>query len=192
MTDIKKYFIYFNSIVETKSIGINTKIWAFVHILENAKIGNNCNICDHCFIENNVTIGNNVTIKSGVYLWDGISIEDDVFIGPNVVFTNDKRPRSKEYLAKYPETIIKKGASLGANSTILPGITIGRYAMIGAGSVVTKDVDDFTLVTGNPAKFRSYICRCTKEIKFTNGKYTCACGQKYKLESGKVINIYSN
>ena len=189
MPDKNKYFIYPNSIVETKAIGKNTKIWAFVHILENVKIGNNCNICDHCFIENNVTIGNNVTIKSGVYLWDGISIKDDVFIGPNVVFTNDKKPRSKVHLINYPETTIKKGASLGANSTILPGIKIGQYSMIGAGSVVTKDVDDFTLVIGNPASFKSYICKCTKEIKFTNKKYTCTCGKKYKLELGKVVNI---
>ena len=185
----KEYFIHPNSIIDTKDIGKNTRIWAFVHILKDVRIGTNCNICDHCFIEGNVFIGNNVTIKSGVYLWDGITIEDNVFIGPNVVFTNDKKPRSKVYPDKYLKTIIKESASLGANSTILPGIIIGKYSMIGAGSVVTKNVDDFTLVTGNPAFFKSFICKCTEEIKFKNNLYNCSCGEKYKLISGKVIKI---
>lgn len=135
------------------NIGNNTSIWQYVVILPNARVGNNCNICSHCFLENDVIVGDNVTIKNGVYLWDGITIEDNVFIGPNVTFTNDKYPRSKKYPDEFQRTLIKKGASVGAGSTILGGITIGESAMIGAGSVVTKNVPDGELWVGNPAKF---------------------------------------
>ncbi|WP_437214988.1 acyltransferase [Pectobacterium sp. LFLA-215] len=145
-------FIHALSDVQTKNIGDRTTIWQFSVILPNAIIGNNCNICAHTFIENDVIIGNNVTIKSGVYLWDGIVIEDNVFIGPNATFTNDKKPRSKEYPEKYLKTIIEEGASIGANSTILPGLRLGQYCMVGAGAVVTKDVPPYTIVAGNPAK----------------------------------------
>lgn len=131
----------------------STNIWQFVAVLPHAKIGENCNICSHCFIENDVIIGDNVTIKCGVHLWNGLEIEDDVFIGPNVSFTNDKYPRSKEYLDFFLRTKIKKGASIGAGSIILCGIIIGENAMIGAGSVVTKDIPSGELWFGNPAKF---------------------------------------
>lgn len=134
------------------TIGEKTNIWAFVHILPGAIIGDDCNICDHVFIENDVIIGNRVTIKCGVQLWDGVKLGDDVFVGPNVTFTNDKFPRSKKYPSQFLKIIVKEGASIGANATILPGITIGRKAMIGAGSVVTKDVPDYALVLGNPAR----------------------------------------
>ena len=130
----------------------STNVWQFCVILPKAQIGENCNICNHCLIENDVKIGNNVTIKSGVQIWDGIKLEDNVFIGANVSFTNDKYPRSKEYVPIIPTTI-KQGASIGAGSTILCGITIGENAMIGAGSVVTKDVPAGELWLGNPAKF---------------------------------------
>ena len=139
--------------VQSKHIGKDTNIWQFCVILPNAIIGNNCNICANVFIENDVFVGNNVTVKCGVQLWDGVTVEDDVFIGPNVTFTNDLFPRSKQYPQKFEKTFIKKGASIGANSTILAGITIGENAMIGAGSVVTKDVPANTLWYGNPAKF---------------------------------------
>jgi len=138
--------------VQSKHIGKNTNVWQFCVILPNAKIGFNCNICSHCLIENDVTIGNNVTIKSGVQIWDGISIEDGVFIGPNVTFTNDKRPRSKQYPDEFLKIVIKQGASIGANATILPGITIAENAMVGAGAVVTKNVEENTTVVGNPAR----------------------------------------
>ncbi len=137
--------------VQTKDIGINTTIWQFCIILEGAKIGKNVNICSHCFIENDVIIGNNVTIKNHVNIWDGIIIEDNVFVGPSVVFTNDKRPKSKTYPKGFMKTVVKKGASIGANTTILPGITIGENALIGAGSVVTKDVEPGEVIAGNPA-----------------------------------------
>ncbi|WP_440616738.1 acyltransferase [Cysteiniphilum sp. 6C5] len=139
--------------VQSLNIGKDTRIWQFVVVMKQALIGENCNICSHCLIENRVSIGNNVTIKSGVQVWDGVTLEDDVFIGPNVTFTNDKKPISKQFLAEYPETVIKKGASLGANSTILPGVIVGEYAMIGAGSVVTKSIPAREVWVGNPAKF---------------------------------------
>lgn len=150
-------FIHPLSDVKTSSIGEDTKVWQFCVIFANAKIGRNCNICAHTLIENDVVIGDNVTVKSGVYLWDGITLEDHVFIGPNATFTNDKVPRSKKYPDVFPKTLVKEGASVGANATILPGITIGKFAMIGAGAVVTKSVPDYAVVVGNPGKVIRYI-----------------------------------
>ena len=131
----------------------STRVWQFCVVLPKAQIGENCNICSHCMIENDVRIGNNVTIKNGVQIWDGITIEDNVFIGANVTFTNDKYPRSKNPEWKLLPTVIKKGASVGAGSTILPGLTIGDNAMVGAGSVVTKSIPAGELWVGNPARF---------------------------------------
>lgn len=138
---------------KTENIGENTNIWQFCVIFPEAKIGNDCNICANVLIENKVSVGNNVTIKSGVQLWDGITVEDNVFIGPNATFTNDLFPRSKNPDWKMNETVIKKGASIGANATILCGVTIGENAMIGAGSVVTKDIPAGEVWVGNPARF---------------------------------------
>ena len=146
--------------VQTNNIGKNTSIWQFCVVLKNASIGDNCNINAHVFIENDVLIGDNVTIKSGVQVWDGVTLEDNVFIGPNVTFTNDFAPRSKKYPAEFLRTIVKKGASIGANSTIIGGVTIGEYAMVGAGSVVTKNIPNNELWFGNPARFKSYVCNC--------------------------------
>lgn len=148
--------IHPNAIVETVDIGENTRIWAFVHILNDVRIGKNCNICDYCFIENGVVIGNNVTIKSGVCIWSGANIEDNVFIGPSVVFTNDIQPRSKQ-LFEIGCITIRKGASIGANSTILAGVEIGKYAMTGIGSVVTRNVKSHALVYGNPARQNGWV-----------------------------------
>ena len=141
--------------IQSENIGRNTNIWQFCVILPKAQIGDNCNICSHCFIENDVKIGNNVTIKSGVQIWDGITIEDDVYIGPNVTFCNDRYPKSKNPEWEMETIKVEKGASIGANATILPGITIGKNAMIGAGSVVTKDVKANTTVIGNPARLKN-------------------------------------
>lgn len=149
---MQNIFIHEKALVELGAeIGKNTKVWAFVHVLPGAVIGCDCNICDHVFIENDVIIGDRVTIKCGVQIWDGLRIEEDVFIGPNATFTNDTFPRSKQdFVLK--RTRIEKGASIGANATILPGLTIGADAMVGAGSVVTKNVPSGVLVAGNPAR----------------------------------------
>jgi acetyltransferase-like isoleucine patch superfamily enzyme len=151
--------------VQSEDIGEDTKIWQFCVILRGARIGKNCNINCNVFIENDTIIGNNVTIKPGVQIWNGINIEDDVFIGPNATFTNDLKPRSKHYPEIYLKTTVKKGASIGANATILAGITIGEYSMIGAGSVVTKDIPPYSLVYGNPAKIAGKVDQKGLKIK---------------------------
>lgn len=143
--------------VQTTKIGINTFVWQFTVILKDAVIGDNCNINCNCFIENEVIIGNNVTIKSGVQVWDGITIEDNVFVGPNVTFTNDLLPRSKIYPSAFKKTLLKKGCSIGANSTLVAGIQIGEYAFIGVGSVVTKSIKPYEIWYGNPAKHKGFI-----------------------------------
>ena len=150
-------FIHPLADVSACEIGDGTRVWQFVVIFKNAKIGKNCNICAHALIEGDVILGDNVTVKSGVYIWDGTRVEDDVFIGPNVTFTNDLMPRSKQYPDGFSGVILKKGASVGANATILPGVTVGESAMVGAGAVVTKDVPDYAVVIGNPAKIIRYI-----------------------------------
>ena len=147
-----KTMIHPLSDVKSNNIGANTNIWQFCVVLTKAVIGNDCNICSHCFIEGGAIIGDRVTIKNGVYVWDGIHIEEDVFVGPNVTFTNDRNPQSKNKNFTLEKTTIMKGASIGGNATILPGICIGENAVVGAGSVVTKDVLANTTVKGNPAK----------------------------------------
>ncbi|WP_151763118.1 WxcM-like domain-containing protein [Acinetobacter nosocomialis] len=154
---VNQPYIHPLSDVKSKNIGQKTKVWQYSVILPNAIIGENCNICAHTLIENDVKIGNNVTVKSGVYIWDGITLEDNVFIGPCVAFTNDKKPRSKQYPDEFPKTIVEQGASIGANATILPGLRIGKNALIGAGAVVTKDVPANAIVVGNPAVIKGYI-----------------------------------
>ncbi len=148
-------FIHEKAEVQTEFVGKKTRIWQYAIVLGGARIGSNCNISAHCFIENDVRVGDNVTVKCGVQLWDGITVEDDAFIGPNVTFTNDKYPPSKP--EKFLKTTVKRGAVLGANATILCGITIGENAMIGAGSVVTKDVPGGELWFGNPAVKRGVV-----------------------------------
>lgn len=150
--------------VQSVHLGEGTTVWQFAVILAGAKIGRNCNINCHTFIENDVILGDNVTVKSGTYLWDSIRIEDDVFLGPNVVFTNDLRPRSKQP-ATYPLTTVRKGASIGANTTVLAGVTIGRYALSGIGSVITRDVPDYALVYGNPARVHGWVDEQGKALK---------------------------
>jgi len=145
------------AIVETNAIGDGTRIWAFAHILPGARVGAGCNICDHTFIENDVVVGDRVTVKCGVQLWDGITLEDDVFVGPNATFTNDPFPRSGRHQEAVSRTLVRRGASIGANATILPGITIGERAMVAAGSVVTRDVPPDTIVLGNPARIVGYV-----------------------------------
>jgi acetyltransferase-like isoleucine patch superfamily enzyme/dTDP-4-dehydrorhamnose 3,5-epimerase-like enzyme len=151
------HFVHPAGLCETTRVGEGTRIWAFAHVLPGARIGCDCNICDHVFIENDVVLGDRVTVKCGVQLWDGLRVGDDVFIGPNATFTNDKFPRSKQRREHVLRTAIASGASIGANATILPGVKIGGRAMVGAGSVVTRDVPPKAVVVGNPARIRGYV-----------------------------------
>ena len=154
---MKKAMIHPQAICETTQVGEGTRVWAFAHVLKGAVIGAECNVCDGVFIENDVVVGDRVTIKCGVQLWDGVRLESDVFVGPNATFTNDPMPRSKQYPNKDAQTIVRRGASIGANATILPGLTIGERAMVGAGAVVTHSVPAGAIVVGNPARIRGYV-----------------------------------
>jgi UDP-2-acetamido-3-amino-2,3-dideoxy-glucuronate N-acetyltransferase len=176
--------IHPTSDVQSKKIGNDTMVWQFTIILPGATIGNNCNINSHCFIENDVLIGNNVTLKCGVYVWDGITIEDNVHIGPNVNFTNDLYPRSKHNF-DIAKTVIRHGASVGANATVLAGITIGEFSLIGAGSVVTKNIPNNTLWIGNPARKVGYVCNCGHKLPET---LQCSfCNSEYKIIKEKLF-----
>ena len=150
------FFAHPQSLVESSRVGDGTRVWAFAHVLPGAVIGRDCNICDHVFIENDVVVGDRVTVKCGVQLWDGVTLEDDVFVGPNATFTNDPFPRSRQRPEQFSRTTVRAGASIGANATLLPGIEIGRGAMVGAGAVVTHDVPPGVVVTGNPARIRRH------------------------------------
>ncbi|WP_310391081.1 DapH/DapD/GlmU-related protein [Hymenobacter sp.] len=183
MTNKLPYYVHPAAIVDTADIGAGTTIWAFVHVLNGVSIGANCNICDHCFIEDGVVIGSNVTLKCGVYLWTGVTAEDNVFIGPNVVFTNDVRPRSKNKDFALAGTLLKFGCSLGANSTILAGVTVGRHALTGIASVVTRDVKDYALVYGNPARQHGWVDEQGEKLHAAAEAgqwYSLATGQRYR------------
>lgn len=181
-------FIHEASIVESESIGAGTRIWAFAHIMSGAIIGENCNIGEGCYIEGQAVIGNNVTIKNQICVWDGVTLEDHVFLGPQVVLTNDFIPRNLHRTSpeKFMKTLIKRGASVGANATIICGIIIGEHALIGAGSVVTGDVPAYALVYGNPAKIRGYVCECGNKIDFA---VSCSCGKKYDFKNNVVSRV---
>ncbi len=173
MTD---YFVHPQGICETTQVGPRTRIWAFAHVLPRARIGADCNICDHVFIENDVVVGDRVTVKSGVQLWDGVRLGNDVFVGPNATFTNDKFPRSGRLRSEFV-TRVGEDASIGANATILPGLTIGRNAMIGAGAVVTADVPPNAIAYGNPARIRGYV----DALEQPSGRSTTFDGEMQEL-----------
>lgn len=150
-------FVHEQGLCESSNVGSGTRIWAFAHVLKGARIGADCNICDGVFIEHGAVVGDRVTIKCGVQVWNGVELEDDVFVGPNATFTNDPYPRSRRWLDQHPRTIVRGGASIGANATILPGLEIGRGAMVGAGAVVTRSVPPYAVVIGNPAQITGYV-----------------------------------
>lgn len=183
-----EHFEHPHSLCESTSVGSGTRIWAFVHILPGAKIGRDCNICDNVFIENDVTIGNRVTIKCGVQLWNGITLEDDVFVGPNTTFSNDKYPRSKQYPDKFEQILVKAGASIGANATLLPGIIIGKNAMVGAGAVVTHNVPANAIVIGNPAQIIGYT-NTASPIKTNSNKKHIDSSQLLDVEDVKIYEL---
>ncbi len=166
-------------------IGEGTRIWAFANILDGAVIGSQCNICDGCFVEKGATIGNHVTLKNHVAVWDGVTLEDEVFVGASVIFINDRNPRSSRADAWTLErTTVKKGATIGAGAVVMCGLTVGEYAVVGAGGVVTKNVDPYTIVVGNPARFQGYACRCGRKL---NHELKCACGLPYELRDQRLV-----
>lgn len=185
-----RYIVHGTSIVDKNAdIGDNTVVWQFCNIMSGVKIGKNCNIGQGVFIETGVKIGNCVKVKNNVALYNGVICEDDVFLGPNCVFTNVINPRSFiEKKDEFKTTIIKKGATIGANATILCGNTINSYALVGAGSVVTKDVPEYALVVGNPARIRGYVCQCGEKLDLNNeGEYKCyKCGMTYVMHDERI------
>lgn len=179
----KDYFQHETAIVSPRArIGKNTRIWAFTNVQDDAVIGEGCNICDNCFVEKGASIGNHVTVKNGVSVFEGITLEDDVFCGANVAFINDRFPRShREGPWTLEKTLVRKGATVGSNATVLCGLTVGEYAFVGAGAVVVKDVPDYALVYGNPGRMHGYVCRCGKKLP---EDLTCSCGKRYALKDG--------
>lgn len=185
----KKYFVHESSYIdEPCEIGEGTKIWHFSHVMKNSTIGENCNIGQNVVISPEVVLGNNVKIQNNVSVYTGVICEDNVFLGPSCVFTNVINPRSFiERKAEYKKTIVKKGATIGANATIVCGYNIGRYAFIGAGAVVTKDVPDYALVVGNPAKIVGYVCECGNRLENDKDKYICkSCYKEYEMINGNL------
>jgi UDP-2-acetamido-3-amino-2,3-dideoxy-glucuronate N-acetyltransferase len=173
----RSYMAHPLALVESDKIGEDTRIWAFAHVMRDARIGRGCNIGEQCYIEQGVTLGNNVTVKNGVNVWTGVTIEDNVFLGPNCVLTNDPNPRAyiKKSANSLVETVIRSNATIGANATIVCGVTIGRYAFIGAGAVVIRSVPDFALVVGNPARQIGWMCACAQRIPTTAVEDVLSC-----------------
>ena len=185
----KGYFVHPTAVVdEPMEIGDSTQIWHFSHIMSGAKIGRDCIIGQNVFIGKDVILGNNIKVQNNVSIYSGVILEDDVFCGPSVVFTNVFNPRSFISRKKeFRKTVVRKGATIGANATIICGNTIGQYAFIGAGSVVTKDVPDYALVYGNPGKVKGWVCQCAEEITFQSGKAVCHyCGKRYQKDRAGV------
>jgi UDP-2-acetamido-3-amino-2,3-dideoxy-glucuronate N-acetyltransferase len=194
--DMTQVFIHSTAIVECDRIGEGTRIWAFTHVMRDVSIGADCNIGEHCFIESGAVVGNQVTIKNGNLVWDGIHLEDGVFVGPQVVFTNDLYPRSPRLAQarkRYADhgwlkpTRIRQGASLGAGAVILAGITIGDFCMVAAGSTVTRSLPPYALAVGSPARIRGWVCQCGKPLDFAKDTAICAeCGLEFVNAGGSV------
>lgn len=180
-------FVHPNALCETENLGEKTRVWAFAHVMKNVTIGDECNVGDHAFIESNVTIGNRVTIKNGVAIWEGVTIEDDIFLGPNCVFTNDLYPRRGIWIEKPVQTLVRRGTAIGANATIVAGVTLGEFCMIGAGTVIIRDVPDFALMVGNPARQIGWVGVGAEKVVFAEGEMTTETEWgKYTLADGRV------
>ena len=180
------YFKHEQALVHPQAqIGEGTRVWAFANIQPGSVIGERCNICDGCFVEGGAIIGNHVTMKNGVEVFNGITIEDDVFLGAHATFINDRYPRSnRQDQWAMEKTLVSRGASIGANATILCGLTIGEYAIVGAGSVVTKSVAAYTIVVGNPARPYGYACSCGRKL---DDDLKCSCGLSYKIQKYQIL-----
>ena len=186
----QEFFRHPLALVESTEIGRGTRVWAWAHVMQGARVGADCNIGEHCFVERGAVLGDRVTVKNGVQVWEGVTAEDDVFLGPNAVLTNDMRPRSRSADFHAVPTLLRRGCSIGANATVLPGLTVGRFALVAAGAVVTRDVPDFALVVGNPARVRGHVCACTKTLAFdAGGEVRCACGRGYRRRDGAVESL---
>lgn len=183
-------FVHEMALCESDDIGPRTRVWAFAHVMPGASIGPDCNICDHAFVETGAVIGRRVTVKNNVLIWDGVTIEDEVFLGPNVVFTNDLIPRAaiKRPREEFLPTLVKRGATVGANSTVVCGVTLGTYAFVGAGSVVVEDVPDHGLVVGNPARRIGWSCVCGLRL---SDDLRCTCGRRYRPSQGGGLRLSS-
>ncbi|MBF0254372.1 MAG: N-acetyltransferase [Candidatus Omnitrophica bacterium] len=177
------------ALVESPSVGKGTRVWAFAHIMKGATIGADGNVGDHSFIEGGARIGSRVTIKNGVSVWDGVTISDGVFIGPNAVFTNDLRPVSRSLAHDFKPTRVLDGAAVGANAVVVCGHTIGRFALVGAGTVVSRDVPDFALCYGNPGRVRGFVCVCREDLRFRGARARCRCGRTYRKTSGRSPRV---
>lgn len=188
MSDKHAYFCHERAMVDSLQIGKGTRIWANAHVMKDVVIGEYCNIGENCFIESGVVIGNHVVIKNNVSVWNGVVLEDGVFVGPSAVFTNEMEPRST-FPKELSTTLVKQGASIGANATIVANRIIGQYATIGAGSVVTRDVPSHRLVYGNPARVRGWVCICGRKLDFFSPAMQCACGRNVELKNDLLILI---
>jgi len=182
----KDFFCHALGLCESSQVGPHTRVWAWAHVMERARLGSDCNVGEHCFVENGAIVGDRCVIKNGVAVWDGVTLEDDVFVGPYAVFTNDLLPRAKKPAPSVP-TLVRKGATIGANATIVCGTTIGEYAFIAAGAVVTRDVEPHTLIMGNPGRVKGHVCRCGVKLDFKRGKRAkCKCGLVFEKLKNKI------
>jgi UDP-2-acetamido-3-amino-2,3-dideoxy-glucuronate N-acetyltransferase len=184
-------FVHPLALCESNDVGPRTRVWAFAHILAGARIGADCNVCDHSFVEGGAVVGDAVTIKNNVQLWDRVTIEDEVFLGPNAVFTNDFRPRAsfKHGREAWRPTLVRRGATVGANATVICGVTVGRWAFVGAGAVVTVDIPDHALVVGNPARQVGWVCACGERLP---DSLDCGCGRSYRLSGAGSLEERSS
>ncbi len=186
---MSKPFVHAQGLCESEEVGPESRIWAFAHVMKGARVGNHCNIGEGAFIEGGAVLGDHVTVKNGVAVWDRVTVEDHVFLGPYCVFTNDRTPRSHPDYRSGPEnwspTLVRSGCSIGANATIVCGVTLGHWAFIAAGAVVTRDVPDHGMVAGNPARQIGWACRCGRRLP---EDLSCSCGLRYRDDSGELLS----